>query len=338
MRRWFIFFSMLVVFLAGWGCSTRIPSDGASDVMTVGMVFDVGGRGDKSFNDAAYQGLELSRDSLGVEILYIEPSGEGADREAALRQLAADPDVGLIFGVGLLFSEDIAAIAEEFPDKKFACIDYLSQPDEQIPANLSGIVFQDKEGSFLAGAIAGLETETGLVGFIGGMESSIIRRFQEGFAEGAKMVNPDVTVISGYIGMTGSAFTNPAKGKELALGQYAKGADIIYQAAGASGLGVVEAARDTDNLVIGTDRNQEDLAPGYVLTSVTKAIDRAVFSTAEQFLKEEYSGGKVNVFGLEGRYTDYVYNDNNADLISTETHVRVEKIREQIIDGELKMK
>jgi len=338
MRRWFIFFSMLVVFLAGWGCSTRIPSDGASDVMTVGMVFDVGGRGDKSFNDAAYQGLELSRDSLGVEILYIEPSGEGADREAALRQLAADPDVGLIFGVGLLFSEDIAAIAEEFPDKKFACIDYLSQPDEQIPANLSGIVFQDKEGSFLAGAIAGLETETGLIGFIGGMESSIIRRFQEGFAEGAKMVNPDVTVISGYIGMTGSAFTNPAKGKELALGQYAKGADIIYQAAGASGLGVVEAARDTDNLVIGTDRNQEDLAPGYVLTSVTKAIDRAVFSTAEQFLKEEYSGGKVNVFGLEGRYTDYVYNDNNADLISTETHVRVEKIREQIIDGELKMK
>ena len=338
MRRWFIFFSMLVVFLAGWGCSTRIPSDGASDVMTVGMVFDVGGRGDKSFNDAAYQGLELSRDSLGVEILYIEPSGEGADREAALRQLAADPDVGLIFGVGLLFSEDIAAIAEEFPDKKFACIDYLSQPDEQIPANLSGIVFQDKEGSFLAGAIAGLETETGLIGFIGGMESSIIRRFQEGFAEGAKMVNPDVTVISGYIGMTGSAFTNPAKGKELALGQYAKGADIIYQAAGASGLGVVEAARDTDNLVIGTDRNQEDLAPGYVLTSVTKAIDRAVFSTAEQFLKEEYSGGKVNVFGLEGRYTDYVYNDNNADLISTETHVKVEKIREQIIDGELKMK
>ncbi|MBL6957061.1 MAG: BMP family ABC transporter substrate-binding protein [Chlorobium phaeobacteroides] len=338
MRRWFIFFSMLVVFLAGWGCSTRTPSDGASDVMTVGMVFDVGGRGDKSFNDAAYHGLELSRDSLGVEILYIEPSGEGADREAALRQLAADPDVGLIFGVGLLFSEDIAAIAEEFPDKKFACIDYLSQPGEQIPANFSGIVFQDKEGSFLAGAIAGLETETGLVGFIGGMESSIIRRFQEGFTEGAKMVNPDVTVISGYIGMTGSAFTNPAKGKELALGQYAKGADIIYQAAGASGLGVVEAARETDNLVIGTDRNQEDLAPGYVLTSVTKAIDRAVFTTAEQLLKGEFSGGKVNVFGLEGRYTDYVYNDNNADLINTETHVRVEKIREQIIHGELKMK
>ena len=152
------------------------------------------------------------------------------------------------------------------------------------------------------------------------------------------MVNPDVTVISGYIGMTGSAFTNPAKGKELALGQYAKGADIIYQAAGASGLGVVEAARETDNLVIGTDRNQEDLAPGYVLTSVTKAIDRAVFTTAEQLLKGEFSGGKVNVFGLEGRYTDYVYNDNNADLINTETHVRVEKIREQIIHGELKMK
>ncbi len=335
MSRWFIFFSMLVVFLAG--CSARTPSDGASDVMTVGMVFDVGGRGDKSFNDAAYQGLELSRDSLGVEILYIEPSGEGADREAALRQLAADPQVGLIFGVGLLFSEDIAAIAEEFPDKHFACIDYLSQPGEQIPANLSGIVFQDKQGSYLAGAIAGLETETDIIGFIGGMESSIIKRFQEGFTEGAKKVNPDVTVISGYIGMTGSAFTNPAKGKELALGQYAKGVDIIYQAAGASGLGVVEAARETDNLVIGTDRNQEDLAPGYVLTSVTKAIDRAVFTTTEQLQKGEFSGGKVNIFGLDGRYTDYVYNDKNADLINTETHVMVEKIREQIINGELRM-
>ncbi|MCG8345385.1 MAG: BMP family ABC transporter substrate-binding protein [Chlorobiales bacterium] len=318
------------------GCSAQTPADGSSSgKMTVGMVFDVGGRGDKSFNDAAYHGLELSRDSLGVDIVYIEPTGEGADREAALRQLAADPGVRVIFGVGLLFSGDIADIAREFPDKYFACIDYLSKPGETLPANLSGIVFQDKQGSYLAGVIAGLVTKTNRVGFIGGMESSIIKRFQDGFIAGAKQVNPDITIISSYIGMTGSAFANPAKGKEMALGQYARGADIIYQAAGLSGVGVADAALETGNFVIGTDRNQEDLAPGHVLTSIPKAVDRTVFATVEQVLSGTFQGGKINVFGLKGRYTDYVYNSKNKVLIGEDVHGRVEKIRQQIIDGDL---
>ncbi|MCG8342853.1 MAG: BMP family ABC transporter substrate-binding protein [Chlorobiales bacterium] len=324
---------ILIMFLAG--CSSNSFSDGSSGNMTVGMVFDVGGRGDKSFNDAAYHGLEMSRDSLGVDIVYIEPTGEGADREAALRQLAADPAIKVIFGVGLLFSEDIAAMAEEFSDKYFACIDYQPEAGKSIPENLSGIAFEDKRGSFLAGALAGLTTKSGSVGFIGGMESNIIKRFEDGYTDGAKHVNPDITVISGYIGMTGSAFTNPAKGKELALGQYAKGVDIIYQAAGLSGLGVVEAARETGNLVIGTDRDQEELAPGYVLTSITKAVDRAVFATVEQVQSGDFQGGQMNVFGLVGRYTDYVYNKNNASLISEDVHAKVEKLRQQIIDGDL---
>ncbi|PWW83024.1 MULTISPECIES: BMP family lipoprotein [Prosthecochloris] len=317
------------------GCSSQTPSDDISGNMTVGMVFDVGGRGDKSFNDAAYKGLEMSRDSLGVDIVYIEPSGEGADREAALRQLAADPAIEVIFGVGLLFSEDISTMAEEFPEKYFVCIDYQPKAGAMIPRNLSGIAFEDKRGSFLAGALAGLSTKSGTIGFIGGMESNIIKRFENGFSAGAKYVNPDVKVISGYIGMTGSAFANPAKGKELALGQYARGVDIIYQAAGLSGVGVVEAARETGNLVIGTDRDQGELAPGYVLTSITKAIDRTVFTTVEQVQSGTFQGGRMNVFGLDGRYTDYVYNTNNASLIGDDVHVRVEGIRQQIIDGEL---
>ncbi len=333
MKHSFTFLSILILLLAA--CSSQPSSNGASEKITVGMVFDVGGRGDKSFNDAAYHGLEMSRDSLGVDIVYIEPPGEGADREAALRQLAADPGVPVIFGVGLLFSDDITAIAAEFPNKYFACIDYPARPEEEIPANLSGIVFQDKEGSFLAGALAGLVTKSNSIGFIGGMESGIIKRFRDGFIAGAKHVNPDITVISGYIGMTGSAFTNPAKGKELALGQYAKGVDIIYQAAGASGLGVVEAARETGNLVISTDRDQWELAPGHVLTSVTKAIDRAVFATVEQVLTGAFRGGRMNIFGLDGRYTDYVYNKKNAPLIGNDVHVRIEEIRKQIIAGEL---
>jgi len=329
----YLFISVLLLFLSA--CTSQGDSGGASGNMTVGMVFDVGGRGDKSFNDAAYSGLEMSRDSLDVDIVYIEPSGEGADREAALRQLAADPDVSLVFGVGLLFSEDIAAIAREYPDKRFVCIDYLAPADGSIPENLSGIVFEDRKGSFLAGAIAGLVTRTGSVGFIGGMESSIIKRFEDGFSAGARYVKPDITIIPAYIGMTGSAFTNPAKGKELALGQYGRGVDIIYQAAGASGLGVVEAAREKGRLVIGTDRDQEYLAPGHVLTSVIKAIDRAVYSTVEQALEGTFHGGRTNVLGLEGRYTDYVYNPKNETLISPAVHARIEGIREKLISGEL---
>lgn len=302
---------------------------------TVGMVFDVGGRGDRSFNDAAYHGLELAGEKHGIEFIHAEPSGEGADREAALRQMAADPDVDLVIGVGLLFSDDIASIAEAFPEKKFVCIDYIPKAGAKMPENLSGIVFEEKKGSFLAGAVAGLSTKTNTVGFIGGMESSIIRRFESGFTEGVKYVNPDAVVIPAYIGMTGSAFANPSKGRELALGQYAKGADIIYQAAGASGLGVIEAARETGKLVICTDRDQEPDAPGFVLTSMVKAIDRAVLKTIDDVLEGTFKGGSVTVFGIDDRYTDYVYNDRNAKLIGAAVHDRVEDIRKKIISGEI---
>ncbi len=320
------------------GCAgKKTVSDSKTGGYKVGLVFDVGGRGDKSFNDSAYNGLEQAKQKLGIQFDYIEPSGEGADREAALRQMAADPDVKLIIGVGLLFTDDITAIAREFPDKKFACIDYNPQPGAQIPANLSGIVFEEKKGSFLTGAIAALESKTGTIGFIGGMDSNIIRKFESGYTEGAKFVNPGIKVITNFIGMTGSAFNDPAKGKELALGQYSKGADIIYQASGASGMGVIEAARETNKLVICTDMDQSYLAPGRVLTSMTKAVDKAVFTTVEDAMKGQFQGGKQRVFGLEGRYTDYVWNSGNDKLIDNAVRERVESIRKDILDGKIKV-
>ncbi|MEI7747582.1 MAG: BMP family ABC transporter substrate-binding protein [Chlorobiaceae bacterium] len=303
--------------------------------LQIGLVFDVGGRGDKSFNDSAYNGLEIAKKKYGTNFLYVEPQGEGADREAALRQMATDPDVGLVIGVGLLFSEDITRIAAEFPDKKFVCIDYISQPNISIPQNLQGIVFEEKKGSYLAGALAGMMTKTKTVGFIGGMESSVIKKFETGFIKGVRLINPDIRVISGYIGMTGSAFANPAKGRELALGQYGKGADIIYQAAGASGLGVIEAARESKALVICTDRDQESEAPGFVLSSMTKAVDRAVLKTVENVLNGSFKGGCVAVFGLADRYTDYVYNEKNATLIGTKNHDQLEDIRNKIVAGKI---
>jgi basic membrane protein A and related proteins len=307
----------------------------SGDKLQVGLVFDVGGRGDKSFNDSAYNGLEMAKKKYGVNFLFVEPQGEGADREASLRQMASDPDIGLIIGVGLLFSDDITKIATEFPDKKFACIDYIGKPGVALPANLQGIVFEEKRGSYLAGALAGLVSKTKTVGFIGGMESTVIKKFETGFIAGVHSVNPDIKVISGYIGMTGSAFANPSKGKELALGQYARGADIIYEAAGASGLGVIEAARETKKLVICTDRDQEPDAPGYVLTSMTKAVDRAVLKTVERVLDGSFKGGDVAVFGLADRYTDYVYNEKNAALIGSKNHEKVESIRNKIVSGEI---
>ena len=322
------------------GCSGRNGAkkeagQSSKHQLQVGLVFDVGGRGDKSFNDSAYHGLELAKEKHGINFTYVEPQGEGADRESALRQMASDPDVDLIIGVGLLFSDDITRLAKEFPNKKFACIDYVAQPNTPLPPNLQGVVFEEKRGSYLAGALAGLVTKTKRVGFIGGMESSVIKKFETGFIKGVHAINPDIQVITGYIGMTGSAFANPAKGRELALGQYGRGADIIYQAAGASGLGVIEAARERKAFVICTDRDQQQEAPGVVLSSMTKAVDRAVLKTVENVLDGTFKGGTIALFGLADRYTDYVYNEKNASLVGTKNHDQLESIRKKIVDGEI---
>lgn len=333
------FFLFFVLFLVT-GCSAKKGEDAPAGKpetgkLRIGLVFDVGGRGDKSFNDSAYNGLELAKKQFGVDFIYVEPQGEGGDREAALRQMASDPDIGLVIGVGLLFSDDITAVAREFPQKKFACIDYIPMQGATMPSNLLGIEFEEKAGSYLVGAIAGMVTKTGTVGFIGGMESSVIKKFETGFIEGVHSVNPGIKVISGYIGMTGSAFANPAKGKELALGQFGRGADIIYEAAGASGLGVLEAARETGKLVICTDRDQEPDAPGFVLTSMIKSVDKAVLKTVENVLGGSFKGGDVTVFGLDGRYTDYVYNEKNASLIGAKNHEAVEELRNKILAGSI---
>jgi basic membrane protein A and related proteins len=338
MKRPFFFLFLLLLFVAG--CSPGKGGNTAADKtgsgkLHIGLVFDVGGRGDKSFNDSAYNGLELAKKQFGADFIFVEPQGEGGDREAALRQMASEPDIDLVIGVGLLFSDDISAVAKEFPGKKFVCIDYIPKPGLPVPSNLQGMVFEEKNGSYLVGAIAGLVTKTKTVGFIGGMESSVIKKFETGFIEGVHAVNPDAQVISGYIGMTGSAFANPAKGKELALGQFGRGADIVYEAAGASGLGVIEAARETRKMVICTDRDQEPDAPGFVLTSMLKSVDRAVLKTVENIVNGNFKGGGVSVYGLEGRYTDYVYNDRNSALIGEKNHAIIEDLRNKILAGKI---
>jgi basic membrane protein A len=303
--------------------------------LRVGLVFDVGGRGDKSFNDSAYRGVERAARELGIAAEYIEP-GEGSDRESGIRLLAAE-GFDLIIGVGFIFSDDLYAAAREYPNTRFACVDYAKFDAHGFvvpPPNMVALKFREEEGSFLVGALAALLSKTSAVGFVGGMDIPLIHKFEAGFRAGARAVCPACNVLVGYAGVTGDAFKNPAKGKELALAQYAAGADIVFHAAGSTGLGVFEAARERGRLAIGVDADQWDEAPGRVLTSMTKQVDVSVFETIRALQAGAFAGG-VRQFGLKEGGVDYVYDDHNRGLISDEVRGRVEALRQKIIGGEI---
>jgi len=303
--------------------------------LKVGLVFDVGGRGDKSFNDAAYKGLERAKRDFGIDFEVIDP-GEGSDRESALRKLANRKDIGIVFGVGFIFTEDITKIALDFPEKKFGCIDYTVNSQREIPNNLTALEFKEEEGSFLVGTLAALLSKTNKIGFVGGMESALIKKFESGFSNGVKYIKPDIRVLVGYVSVTGDGFKNPGKAKEIALSQYSSGADIIYHASGLSGLGVFEAARDQKKFAIGVDQDQYSEAPGFVLTSMTKQVDEVIYQTIKEYKDGKFING-VKSLGIKEKGVDYVYNEKNKNLIPDDIRKKVEEIKEKIINGEIKV-
>lgn len=335
-----------ILFLAGeiaFGHKAKRAGSGVK----VGLVFDVGGLGDKSFNDLAYAGLIRGVEELGIESQYLEP-GEGTDREAGLRQFAAQ-GFDLIIGVGFIFSSDILEISKEYPDIKFACVDYAPQLDANgneipMPPNLVGLKFREEEGSFLVGALAGLKTKTKKVGFVGGMTIPLIQKFQAGYEAGVAATCPDCEVFVNYAGSDPSAFKNPAKGKEHALAQSEKGADVIFHASGSTGLGVFEAARERNILAIGVDADQYHEMPGYILSSMVKGVDVAVFDTIQRVVEGRFSSGLL-VFGLKEGGVDYVYNEHNQTqegidarlFISSEMRASLEALRKKVIDGEIQV-
>ncbi|HZJ66495.1 MAG TPA: BMP family ABC transporter substrate-binding protein [Kofleriaceae bacterium] len=320
---------------------TTPPATGSSEpaksgnTTKVGLVFDVGGLGDKSFNDAANRGLIRAKNELGVQTQYIEP-GDGSDRESALRQRAAAGD-NLVIGVGFIFSDDITKLAAQFPDTKFACIDYtLPQGVEKTPPNLVGLRFREHEGSFLVGAIAGRVTKTKKLGFVGGMKIPLIRKFEAGYEAGVKHVCPDCTVLSAYAGTEPKAFADPTKGKELALAQYARGVDIIYHASGKTGDGVFDAAKEQKKFAIGVDSDQFHVAPCCVLTSMIKKVDVAVFDTIKKVQSGKFEGG-VHEFGLAEEGVGFVYDDNNKAFIPQAVADEVSGLAKQIVAGTIKV-
>lgn len=308
-----------------------------SSPIRVGIVFDIGGRGDKSFNDGAYAGADSARNTLGVNVRFIEP-GEGADREAGLRLLAAE-GMDLVMGVGFIFTDDLLRLAKEYPNTAFAGVDFVAATDASgnplpLPSNLAALKFREEEGSFLVGALAALAGRSDKVGFIGGMDSPLIHKFEVGYRAGVKQVCPKCTILAQYTGVTSEAFKNPSKGKELALSQYQRGVNVIYHAAGATGAGLFEAARATDKLAIGVDADQAAEAPGHVLSSMVKGVNAAVYETIARVQSHTFRGG-VYSFGLKENGVGYVYNETNRALIPDSVHARLEELKAEIVAGRI---
>ncbi|MBD3347623.1 MAG: BMP family ABC transporter substrate-binding protein [Candidatus Eisenbacteria bacterium] len=328
---------LLAVLLLGivlsLGCASDEPSEGESD-FKVGMVFDVGGKGDKSFNDSAYRGMLNAADDFGVEFTEFEP-GQDADREVGLRKLAG-AGYDMIIGVGFLFSDAIKKVARDYPDTKFACVDYDVRPGEELPPNLVGLRFREEEGSFLVGVLAAMHTETDRIGFVGGMDIPLIHKFEAGYIAGARHVTPGISITVVYAGTTPQAFADPAKGKELALLQYGRGVDVIYHASGSTGNGVIEAAREAGAYAIGVDSNQNYMAPGHVLTSMVKRVDNAVYKAIRDALEGTFEGG-IEELGLAENGVGYALDKHNEDLITEEMTKAVEDVRAAIIAGEIEV-
>ena len=306
----------------------------AGPTTSVCMVYDIGGRGDLSFNDMAYAGLEKAVNDLGVDAQDLEPN-EGGENRAELLSLCADDGKDVIIGVGFLFGDSITEVATAYPGVNFGIIDSVVEP-----TNVSGMVFAEHEGSYLVGVAAALKTQTNKVGFIGGVEFPLIQKFEAGFVAGVKAVNPDIEIDIKYATVPPdfSGFSDPAKGKEIALAQYDAGADVIYHAAGGTGAGLFEAAKEVSESsgskvwAIGVDSDQyntvsAELQP-YILTSMLKRVDVAVYLTIEAVVNGTFAGG-VTTYDLSVDGVGYSTSGGYVDDIVSQ----LEDYKSQIVSG-----
>ncbi len=305
-------------------------ADGAGK--RIGMVFDVGGKGDMSFNDSAFAGLTAAQDNMGVEIKELEPAEDGSNREDLLRQLA-DDGFDQIIGVGFAFAEVMPGVAADFPDTQFAIVDSVV---EDAP-NVTSIVFAEEQGSYLVGAAAAQASKTGTIGFVGGVDTELIKKFEAGYVAGATAVNADIKVEVKYIstGDDFSGFGDPAKGETIAAGLYDAGADVVYHASGGSGGGVFKAAAAADRLSIGVDSNQYLSAPedqqACMLTSMLKRVDVSVYDTIKAFIGGA-EGGEISAFSLENDGIGYA--TQGGQIPDT---AQLDDFKQQIIDGEIEV-
>jgi basic membrane protein A and related proteins len=288
------------------------------------VIFDMGGKFDKSFNEAGYNGAERWKKESNKPYLEFEISN-ATQREQAMRRMAergASPIVGIGFSMGSAMEK----AAKEFPKLNFTIIDFVIEAP-----NVESIVFREHEGSFLVGMMAAMASKTGKVGFVGGMDVPLIRKFQCGYEQGAKYANPKVDVHANMTGTTPAAWNDPARGAELTKAQFAKGADVVFAAAGGTGTGVYQAAKDAGRLAIGVDSNQNHLHPGTMLTSMVKRVDVAVYNSFKQ-----HKPGMTSL-GLKEGGVDYALDQHNAKLVSADMKAKVDAAKADIISGKIKV-
>lgn len=339
--------SLLIIFTAIsflTSCGRQIEAKREGCNIRVGIVFDIGGKNDRSFNAAAWEGVKRAEKELHVCLYDVEP-GNPTSIEPAMRAFA-ERSFDLIIGVGFAQGPIMQRVANDYPDLKFAIIDgVIFEKDGKTPKqNVASLVFREHEGSFLVGMIAAAKSRTGTLGFIGGMDIPLIHKFATGFEEGAKFTNPNIKIVQNYVGVTDSAWNNPGKGKELALNQIEKGADVIFTAAGNSGLGAFDAVEqygknengEANRFVIGVDSNQNGMKPGFVLTSMVKRVDIAVYDVVKEVIDGKFRGG-FHAFGLDKDGVAYSLDENNEALIPPDVIQKVEEARTKIGKGEIKV-
>lgn len=332
-----LFVLLCLIALACSSCATKANDADDRSKVRVGIVFDIGGKDDRSFNAAAFEGVRRAERELGIVLRDVEP-GNPTSIEPAMRAFA-ERGYDLVIGVGFAQAPIMEVVAKDYPNINFAIVDGVSQ----LP-NVASLVFREHEGSYLVGMIAARTSKTGTLGFLGGMDIGLIHRFAKGYEEGAKSVNPNIRIIPNYVGVTDGAWNNPGKGKELALAQIGKGADVIFTAAGNSGLGafdaVEQAGKGADgratHFVIGVDSNQNMVKPGFVLTSMVKRVDNAVYDIVNDVKNKRFQGG-IHVFGLDKDGVAFSLDSYNQSLIDPSILQEVEVARQKIIRGEIQV-
>lgn len=310
----------LLVFLISLGTFAQVK---------VGLILDKGGKDDKSFNSAAYEGATRAQKELGIELKYVEATDVTAME--SLHRSFAKKKYNLIIGIGFAQTDAVKKVAAQNPEQKFVIVD----GEIQAP-NVRSLLFAEHEGSFLVGVIAAKQSKTGKIGFIGGMDIPLIRRFALGYAAGAKYTNPQIKVSENYIGVTGEAWNNPAKAKELALAQFQSGVDITFVAAGASGNGVFDAAEEKKKFAIGVDSNQNWIKPGIILTSMLKRVDLAVYESIAQLTKSQFQAGIVYL-GLKDKAIDYAVDSYNSSVLTEVAKNAAEQAKKDILAGKIKV-
>ncbi len=326
---------VLAFSLAGASCQQSVRSAEDKNKLHVGIVFDIGGKDDRSFNAAAWEGMKRAAKDFPIVLRDVEP-GNPTSIEPAMRAFA-ERGYDLIIGVGFAQAPIMEVVARDYPNVQFAIVDGVSQ----LP-NVASLVFKEHEGSYLVGMLAARTSRTGVLGFLGGMDIPLIHRFATGYEEGARAVNPNIRVVTNYVGVTDAAWNNPGKGKELALSQLDKGADVIFTAAGNSGLGAFDAVEQfglkdgrAQRFVIGVDSNQNGVKPGFVLTSMVKRVDNAVYQIVKDRLDGKFQGG-LHVYGLERDGVAYSLDQYNQTLLSPEMLKEVDEAKQKIIKGEIR--